>query len=365
MTLVPRVKSAPHRLNEIDLFRFVAAVSVVFFHYAFRGHAADALSALPYPLIAQFAKYGFLGVDFFFMISGFVILMTAANGKLQAFFVSRVARLYPAFWASCTISFLAIWAIGFPTFQASISQYMLNMTMLGGFLGVAPIDGVYWSLFVEIRFYFLIATVLALKLIDKVEHLFAAWMTVAAILYFCPVPVVDDLLIASYASYFIGGGALYLVWSKGVSWYRAALILLAYMLSVIRACGVLPEMEVKYRESFDALIVALLITSFYLVMLAVAVGKTRFLGRRNWLWAGAITYPLYLLHQNIGYMVFNAAHHVVNSHLLFWSVFFGMLLFSYAVHMSLEKPLATRLRVSLTGLLNSFQGIAARGSRAG
>ena len=71
------------RVNEIDLLRFVAALAVVFFHYAFRGYAADDRSIMPYPLLAPIAKYGYLGVELFFLISGFVILMTASRGSLR------------------------------------------------------------------------------------------------------------------------------------------------------------------------------------------------------------------------------------------------------------------------------------------
>ena len=81
------------RVNEIDLLRFIAALAVVFFHYTFRGYAADAMTIMPYPLLAPFSKYGYLGVELFFMISGFVILMTAANGSLRKFVVSRFVRL--------------------------------------------------------------------------------------------------------------------------------------------------------------------------------------------------------------------------------------------------------------------------------
>ena len=93
------------RVNEIDLLRFFAALAVVFFHYSFRGYAADAMSIMPYPLLASLSKYGYLGVELFFMISGFVILMTAANGSLRSFAISRIVRLYPAFWACCTVTF--------------------------------------------------------------------------------------------------------------------------------------------------------------------------------------------------------------------------------------------------------------------
>ena len=87
------------RVNEIDLLRFFAALAVAFYHYAFRGYAANNLSIMPYPLLEPIAKYGFLGVELFFMISGFVILMTAASGSLKGFIVSRIVRLYPAVWA--------------------------------------------------------------------------------------------------------------------------------------------------------------------------------------------------------------------------------------------------------------------------
>ncbi|EAQ8060912.1 acyltransferase, partial [Salmonella enterica] len=85
-----------NRINEIDLLRFVAAMAVVFFHYAFRGYAADGMSIMPYPSLAPVSKYGFLGVQLFFMISGFVILMSASHGSIQNFTISRMVRLYPA-----------------------------------------------------------------------------------------------------------------------------------------------------------------------------------------------------------------------------------------------------------------------------
>ena len=64
----PKVRSG-QRVNEIDLLRFVAALLVVVFHYAFRGYAADGLTALPYPELASAAKYGYLDVQLFFLIT--------------------------------------------------------------------------------------------------------------------------------------------------------------------------------------------------------------------------------------------------------------------------------------------------------
>ena len=60
------------RLYQIDLFRFIAALMVVLFHYTFRGFIANS-SILEFPVLGSLFKYGYLGVDLFFMISGFVI----------------------------------------------------------------------------------------------------------------------------------------------------------------------------------------------------------------------------------------------------------------------------------------------------
>ena len=65
------------RFYEIDLLRFVAAFAVVLFHYTFRGAAGEAFTSVAYPELAGITKYGCLGVDLFFIISGFVILMTS------------------------------------------------------------------------------------------------------------------------------------------------------------------------------------------------------------------------------------------------------------------------------------------------
>ncbi len=54
------------RVNEIDLLRFIAALAVVFFHYSFRGYAADDMSAMPLLPLVSFSKYGHLDVNLFF-----------------------------------------------------------------------------------------------------------------------------------------------------------------------------------------------------------------------------------------------------------------------------------------------------------
>ena len=208
------------RVNEIDLLRFIAALAVVFFHYTFRGYAADSMSVIPFPLLAPYSKYGYLGVELFFMISGFVILMTASGGSMRGFIVSRFVRLYPAFWASCTITFIVILLFGEPRYTATISQYLINMTMMSGFLRVPSIDGVYWTLFIEIQFYFFITILLYMKKISHIQSFLTLWSFLSIALAFFPVKILNFLFITEYAAYFIAGSTFYLIWLEGISWKK-------------------------------------------------------------------------------------------------------------------------------------------------
>ncbi len=83
------------RFEELDALRGVAALFVVFFHYTLSRPQAD----LGF-------KLGSTGVDLFFIISGFVILLSLEHvEKPGQFIINRICRLYPTYWASVTISF--------------------------------------------------------------------------------------------------------------------------------------------------------------------------------------------------------------------------------------------------------------------
>lgn len=351
---------ATTRVNEIDLLRFIAALTVVFFHYAFRGYAADDMTVMPYPLLAAASKYGYLGVELFFMISGFVILMTAANGSLRSFVISRLVRLYPAFWACCTITFLVIIAIGAPRFSASLGQYLVNLTMLNGFVGVPSIDGAYWSLFVEIRFYALVAVVLVLGRIHQAQLFIALWLAATIALEIMPVSKLRYLLIADYATYFIAGATFYLIWSKGPSLARFAIVTISWWLAVYQSIKGLGWIESHFNTTMDAYIVAAIVTSFFAVMLLVALKRSGWIGRSRWMLAGVLTYPLYLLHQNIGYVIFNTGYPAINPHLLFWGTIVAALIAAYAVHRLVEKRFASPMKAALNNLADRIQPLTVK-----
>lgn len=336
------------RVNEIDLLRFIAAMMVVFYHYCFRGNAAGPMSIMPYPLLAPVSKYGYLGVELFFMISGFVILGTAAQGKILPFLISRFVRLYPAFWICCTITFLVSLALGGTRYPVTLGQYLVNMTMLSEFLHVPSIDGAYWSLFVEMRFYAMVTIALGFGLIHRAQLLLQAWLLAAVAFQYVQSDTVRYLLILDYAPLFIAGATFFLIWSQGFSMVRGAMIGISWYLAVIEATRGLAAFEKRYNTEISSTGVSAVITVFFVVLLLVSLRRTGFFGRTEWLVAGALTYPVYLLHQNIGFMIFNACYPAINPHILLWSTVLVILGAAHAVHVSVERRHAPPLKEALT-----------------
>lgn len=87
------------RLQLLDYSRFIAAIMVVLYHYTFNGIENGKISTISHDeSLVFFTKYGYLGVELFFMISGYVIFKSATGRTASEFAVGRATRLYPAYW---------------------------------------------------------------------------------------------------------------------------------------------------------------------------------------------------------------------------------------------------------------------------
>ena len=332
------------RVSELDLLRFAAAMMVVFFHYAFRGYAADNLSPVAYPELASLAQYGYLGVQLFFMISGFVILMTASSGDLRKFVISRATRLFPAFWFACTLTFLVILMFGEPQFSATLKQYLINLTMLAEFVDVPLIDGVYWTLTIELKFYAMIALVLALGRINSIEKILMVWLAATLVLDVIPSSRLSGAIIAGQAQFFVAGAVCFLIYHHGASLPRVLTLVACWAIAVYRELAGLHWFLQTYHSQLNPIVVATLISLFFAIMTLVAFRRTGFVGRRNWIAMGALTYPLYLIHQNIGFIIFQRTNGQVNRYLLLLMIIVAMLMLAFFVHAFVEKKLARVLK---------------------
>jgi peptidoglycan/LPS O-acetylase OafA/YrhL len=284
------------RIPELDLLRFIAAVSVVLFH-------ATHWPSQQSNLLAQIAIYGAFGVPLFFMISGFVILMTAQNRTGIEFINSRIARLYPSFWIAVLLSSLA--AALLANNPPSATTILANLTMQPHAFNHPYIDMVYWTLVVETKFYALTWLVIVTRQMKRVETFLALWLAITAVAVLVPFPRwLGAVVMPMYASLFAGGCYLYLIRSRGANVRRLLMFAVSIPLSMYWTL----QYQMKYTQStsFETqFTVCAIILGMNIVLLLLALRWWSLPRVRLWFWLGCLTYPLYLTHAKAGHLVWN------------------------------------------------------------
>ena len=141
------------RIYSLQAGRAIAALLVVLFHVT--GSSRDVFQTR---FLGDFFRFGFGGVDFFFVLSGFIIAYTSweAIGQSGAFFPylsRRTIRIYPTYWL-VVIPLIGIVALGLLPYQAgfqtSPGAIVSSLTL---WFGHTRYDGVSWTLTYEVCFY--------------------------------------------------------------------------------------------------------------------------------------------------------------------------------------------------------------------
>ncbi|MFF4506404.1 acyltransferase family protein [Streptomyces sp. NPDC001401] len=343
------------RLYAIDGIRLVAALMVAVHHYAGSWRVdqpANAVWDRPVsdimPTVFHFAAYGWIGVEIFFVISGFVICMSCWGRTPREFFVSRVIRLYPAYWFGIAFTTAVLVVAPGVWDRLKLRDVLLNFTMLQAGSGVANVDRVYWTLWSELRFYLLFMVVVATGLTYRKVVIFCCVWGAAAML----APVADFHLLTLAANpegawFFIAGLALYLMHRFGQDLLLWGILAMAWLMGQ-RQLG----LRIDNTEHVSGWRGSMVIyTVFLLVMAAIALGAT---DRIRWKWlvtAGSLTYPLYLIHYVAGTTLIGQLRGTMDPRLLVVVVIAGFLVVSWLVHRLVERPAA---RVLKRGLDTSF-----------
>lgn len=294
-----------NRLLELDALRGLAALAVVCFHYFYRyneiyGHENIAVS---------WSNIGHLGVELFFMVSGFVIFWTLSRAeKPLDFIVSRFSRLYPAYWCALLVTFSMVAFFGLPGREVSLFDAVVNILMFQEYLLIPHVDGVYWTLTVELTFYFWIFLFYLKSGLDKIEHVFSFFIFLSILYSFgvldIPVPIYK-IFIMKYIPFFTAGICFYKIINGGKNLKVTICILLFSLAST----------AVIYSLKYFCVF-----TVFYIVFYLALSGRLKFLSFRPFVFMGSISYSLYLLHQNIGYIIINGFYEMS------WNPLIGILL---------------------------------------
>lgn len=345
------------RITYLDGLRGVAVLAVMAWHYTNWGYEkflpyGSAYAAIPV------LDHGWVGVNIFFMVSGFVILMTLERCRtFGEFMVRRWSRLFPAMLFASLMVFSASQVIGeyMPQGRAGPVNLLPGLTFIippfwETVLGrsVSELDGVYWTLYVEMGFYVVygllffrvgwrrgmvglamvwLATVTASRIATTAG---IAWLGNAA----TPLQYIG----AEYFGWFVAGA---LFFKSGQTGSRL-------FFSIAIAAGTLSALTSDIWQPGDAISRTYLIGCVALFALIQRSAVIKNLLDTRWLLSvGAVSYPLYLLHNELGIGLIGVAGTRLSSQaqlLLPFAMMGFMLTFAWMVMRFYEPPVTRALR---------------------
>jgi len=337
------------RESFLDLLRFAAAFGVVAFHLGFRGYSAHNLQDVAYPELAAFSKYGYMGVELFFMISGYVIPWSIRGRTLGEFVASRAIRLYPTYWLCATLLLFVPPLLGEWRFLIPARDALVNLTMVAPWFGSPYIDPVFWSLARELEFYALVASVVGLLGFERLPKALLVWLVIGAgtSVLATGTGTSPVYLGGTYYMYFCFGAACYFLHHIERSRTVYALLVLSLPLMLAHSLHKAFTVAEIYDVPMSPIVVGAVLAAGAATVYFSSALSERVKPSALVTFVGGLTYPLYLLHENIGYALLNTMFSAQTRWLgLAYTVLF-CLAASAAVYLWFDLPVRRWLRRAL------------------
>jgi peptidoglycan/LPS O-acetylase OafA/YrhL len=365
----------------LDGLRFAAAMGVLLFHLGYWDWAKLGPFAGPatagFGVSMSFAWVGWIGVEVFFVLSGFVIAYSAHGSSAGRFLRHRVIRLYPAALVCASLTAVVLLALA----RGWSAGYIAGLWLRS--ISLSPrgpwVDGSYWTLGIEIWFYALICLLLAVKRSEWIGPAMGwigsasavYWMMALAHARWAGVLRVNvlavgprrgellNMLSVRYGCYFAVGVFLWLCLYRGCSAARLGVL----ALSVAGGVAEITVTTTFHSRALGTQFSPVLPVSIWLAVIGLMVlavkqneaihrltGDGGAAGLRR---VGLATYPLYLLHQTIGIHLIG----VLRGHLPDWGgwvLTVGLMLALAYVVSAYAEPVLQR------GLRRGFQVLETR-----
>jgi len=315
---MPQTLTKPKQhIQQVDYIRAIASLAVAIFH----------LGGKSVPIL----KYGWLGVQMFFLLSGFIIcwaIPKAYSWNMAGKFLSkRILRIEPPYIISIALVLL-LNSVFLTPYKPDWLNVIFHLAYLNNFTGGAYLSPVYWTLGIEFQYYIFIA--LRFPFIVKK---WGAYFVVAL----CFLPLYLNIPGSTLAGVFapFALGIIYYLYLMGVKGQKEALLLGLMVTTVsVHISGLL----VTAAELFALAILVLPLKSHPVIS---------FLSK--------ISFSLYLTHDTIGsrlviYMGTRMPHTIAFKAICFSTGFVVSILFAYLFYKLVEAPFfKLSKRITYTG----------------
>jgi peptidoglycan/LPS O-acetylase OafA/YrhL len=351
-------RSRSRNLVALDLLRFGCALIVLAFHWG------NGFVYLPppggrallerMPLDAGWSPWvnsGWIGVELFFLLSGFVIAWSAEASSAASFAARRFLRLVPTAWLCATLTAAALLVARTLPADAIIGQWLASVLF---WPLIRPIDLSYWTLAIEVNFYLLVGvSLLGGSSLGRIERVGMVLGLASAVYWIasCFVEVPSEhgrlfqLTLLPHGCFF----ALGVLIRTG---QRSGPRLLPLACSIPIGAAALIEIE-KHRiditGNHPSYLSPLLL--FLLCLLPILFAErlqpwlARHVSASVATMIGLMTYPLYLLHQELGALLIGGMLHLAVPFWLAAAVAFVLILtLSWATVRFGEPPLRAVLK---------------------
>jgi len=339
---------ARRRYHQLDFLRALACFMVVAFHYLYRGQLEAWVPFTGPVALLPLLKFGYLGVQLFFAISGFVIFLSIEGATPRSFVASRAARLYPAFWASIILTTVAVRGGNLPSLLVPWADVLINFSMVPHWFGAEFVDMAYWTLAVELHFYIMVWLLLKLDLIRLSKIMMSGWLLLSLGNLLRPVYPLEFVLEVRWAPFFCIGICTYLMHRGDEGRLVRGIFIGAALLAI--AYGGAQVAKSKTFTGLDMLTSTVVTSAIAVVFWLISRDQFKIRPNPVLYWAATLTYPIYLLHEYIGYVTMTAlwreglpATVCVSGAVAF------VLSLAYILHRWVERPLSVVIRGAVAG----------------
>lgn len=322
------------RIVALDLLRFFAALLVVVYHHFSRnGH-------IVYPELDLITRYGYLGVPLFFIISGYVIALSAQNRSPVEFAISRFVRIYPAFVAGALFTSLIVLIFTYNGKTFSTQQILANLTIHSPYFGFKDLDDVYWTLREELKFYACVFFLMMFGVFYRYKLWLSIWLGMTIVHLITNQPFFMGWFISpGYSSFFIAGVALYLIQTIGVNRFNSAVLFTSLVVSSIYTYQRAP-----FSSDLEKWVAVAWVWLFYVLMYLLSRGRLNLKHSKLYTTLGALTYPLYLVHNVAGKTIVDYFGPRFGEEIMQPVAVVFAILVACLLHYLIEKPISTPLK---------------------